>query len=98
MAEVAAHLEDTLSQVREAADDLSAIHEESRGLGWGKLALLPAGCLFTVELPNRSIEVLGHTFPLYLDSGNSAFVIGFLCRDQFWGLKKTLSKGISEPQ
>ena len=31
-----------------------------------------------------------------LDGGNSALVIGF-SRNQFWGLKNTIFKGISEP-
>ena len=32
-----------------------------------------------------------------LDGGNSALAIGGFSRDQFWGLKSTLFKGISEP-
>ena len=32
-----------------------------------------------------------------LDGGNHALLSGF-SRDQFWGLKNTIFKGISEPQ
>ena len=42
-----------------------------------------------------TLNILGEH--LALDSGNSALVTGF-SRNQVWGLKNTIFRGISEPQ